>query len=118
MRARAERRAVTRIAASLDQTPAPGSLQSALAAALHDPGLQIACWLPDAQSFVDASGRAVPEPSATPGRAVTRLTRTGRTVAVISHSGAVPGIDSQIGPAIRLGLENERLQAELLAQVE
>ena len=49
---------------------------------------------------------------------MTRLTRTGRTVAVISHSGAVPGIDSQIGPAIRLGLENERLQAELLAQVE
>ncbi len=118
VRARAERRAVTRIAASLDQAPAPGSLQSALAAALHDPGLQIAYWLPGAQSFVDASGRAVPEPAAMPGRAVTRLTRTGRTVAVISHSGAVPGIDSQIGPAIRLGLENERLQAELLAQVE
>jgi signal transduction histidine kinase len=117
-RARAERRAVARIAASLDQVPAPGSLQSALAAALHDPGLQIAYWLPGAQGYVDASGRAVPEPSATPGRAVTRLTRTGRTVAVVSHSGAVPGIESQIGPAIRLGLENERLQAELLAQVE
>jgi signal transduction histidine kinase len=117
-RARAERRAVARIAASLDQAPAPGSLQSALAAALHDPGLQIAYWLPGAQSYVDASGRAVPEPSATPGRAVTRLTRTGRTVAVISHSGAVAGIEGQIGPAIRLGLENERLQAELLAQVE
>jgi len=117
-RARAERRAVARIAASLDQAPAPGSLQSALAAALHDPGLQIAYWLPGAQSYIDASGRAVPEPSATPGRAVTRLTRTGRTVAVISHSWAVPGIDSQIGPAVRLGLENERLQAELLAQVE
>jgi signal transduction histidine kinase len=117
-RARAERRAVARIAASLDQAPAPGSLQSALAAALHDPGLQIAYWLPGAQGYVDASGRAVPEPAATPGRAVTRLTRTGRTVAVISHSGAVAGIESQIGPAIRLGLENERLQAELLAQVE
>jgi signal transduction histidine kinase len=117
-RARAERRAVARIAASLDQAPAPGSLQSALAAALHDPGLQIAYWLPGAQGYVDASGRAVPEPSATPGRAVTRLTRTGRTVAVVSHSGAVPGIEGRIGPAIRLGLENERLQAELLAQLE
>jgi len=118
VRARAERRAVTRIAASLDQAPAPGSLQSALAAALHDPGLQIAYWLPGAQGYVDASGRAVPEPSATPGRAVTRLTRTGRTVAAVSHSGAVPGIEVRIGPAIRLGLENERLQAELLAQLE
>jgi signal transduction histidine kinase len=118
VRTRAERRTVARIAASLDQAPAPGSLQSALAAALHDPGLQIAYWLPGAQGYIDASGRAVPDPSPAPGRVVTRLTRSGRMIAVISHSGAVPGIESQIGPAIRLGLENERLQAELLAQVE
>jgi signal transduction histidine kinase len=117
-RARAERRAVARIAARLDEAPAPGSLQSALAAALHDPALQIAYWLPGRQRFVDASGRVVPEPSVTPGRAVTRLTRNERTIAAVSHSGAVPGIESQIGPAVRLGLENERLQAELLAQLE
>jgi signal transduction histidine kinase len=116
-RARAEQRAVARIAARLDEAPAPGSLQSALAAALHDPGLQIAYWLPGRQRYVDASGRVVPEPSATPGRAVTRLTRNERTIAAVAHSGAVPGIESQIGPAIRLGLENERLQAELLAQL-
>jgi signal transduction histidine kinase len=114
----AERRAVARIAANLDQAPASGSLQSALAVALHDPGLQIAYWLPGAQRYVDADGRVVPEPSATPGRAVTRLTRNERTVAAVLHSGAVPGIETQIGPAIRLGLENERLQAELLAQLE
>jgi signal transduction histidine kinase len=116
-RARAERRAVARIAANLDEAPTPGSLQSALAAALHDPGLQIAYWLPAGQRYVDPSGRAVPEPSAGPGHAVTRLVRNGRTIAAISHSGAVPGIESQIGPAVRLGLENERLQAELLAQL-
>src|SRR5215472_1692233 len=117
-RARAERRAVTRVAANLDEAPAPGSLQSALTEALRDPGLQIAYWLPGAHSYIDAGGRAVPEPSAGPGRSVTRLTRNGRTIAAISHSGAVPGIETQIGPAIRLGLENERLQAELLAQLE
>jgi signal transduction histidine kinase len=92
-------------------------LQSALAEALHDPGLRIAYWLPGRQSYVDASGRAVPAPSAVPGRAVTRLMRNEQTIAAISHSGAVPGIESQIGPAIRLALENERLQAELLAQL-
>jgi signal transduction histidine kinase len=117
-RARAERRAIARIAASLDQAPAPGSLQSALAEALRDPGLQIAYWLPGRQRYVDASGQVVPEPSAESGRVVTRLTRNERTIAVVLHSGAVPGIDTQIGPAIRLGLENERLQAELLAQLE
>jgi signal transduction histidine kinase len=117
-RARAERRAAARIAARLDQAPAPGSLQAALAAALRDPGLRIAYWLPGAQRYADASGQVVPGPSAGGGRAVTRLTRNGRTIAAISHSGAVPGIEAQIGPAIRLGLENERLQAELLAQLE
>jgi signal transduction histidine kinase len=117
-RAWAERRAVARIAANLEEAPAPGSLQSALAAALRDPALQIAYWLPGAQRYADATGQAIQEPSAAPGRPVTRLTRDGRLIAVISHSGAAPGIESQIGSAIRLGLENERLQAELLAQLQ
>jgi signal transduction histidine kinase len=118
VRARAERRAVARIAASLDEAPAPGSLQSALAVTLRDPGLQIAYWLPGLQCYAGASGQLALEPSAGPGRVVTRLTRNGRTIAVISHSGAIPGIEAQIGPAILLGLENERLQAELLAQLD
>jgi signal transduction histidine kinase len=117
-RGRAERRAVTKIAALLDQAPAPGSLQSALAAALRDPGLRIAYWLPGRRSYIDASGQVVPEPSAAPGRAVTRLTRNEHTIAAVSHSAVVSGIEGQIGAAIRLGLENERLQAELLAQLD
>jgi signal transduction histidine kinase len=114
---RAERRAITRIAASLSEAPSPGSLQTALAQALHDPELRIAYWLPGTQRYVDASGHAVPEPAAMPSGSVTRLMRGGRTVAAITHSGAAPGLDSHIGPAIALGLENERLQAELLAQL-
>ena len=118
VRARAERQAVAEITANLNQASAAGWLQSALAAALRDPGIQIAFWLPGRQCYVNASGQAVPDPSTESGRVVTRLTRNERTIAVISHSGAVPAIESQIGPAIRLGLENERLQAESLAELE
>jgi len=117
VRTRAERRAVARVAANLDQAPAPGTLQTALATALRDPGLMFAYWLPAQHRYVDASGLAVPEPTTAGGRAVTRLTRNGRPIAAISHSAADPGIETRIGPAIRLGLENERLQAELLAQL-
>jgi signal transduction histidine kinase len=117
-RSGAERRAIARIAVNLGEAPAPGSLQTALAQALHDPELRIAYWLPGAQRYVDASGHAVPEPAAKPGGTVTRLMRNGRTVAAVSHAGAAPGLDSHLGPAITLGLENERLQAELLAQLE
>jgi signal transduction histidine kinase len=116
-RTRAELRAVARIAANVNKAPAPGLLQSALAEALRDPGLQIAYWLPGRNSYVDASGQMVPEPAAEPSRSVTRVTRNQRTIAAISHSGAVPEIETRIGSAIRLGLENERLQAELLAQI-
>jgi signal transduction histidine kinase len=117
VRARAERRAIARIAVNLDEAPPLGSLQSALAEALHDPDLRIAYWLPGTQRYVDASGHAVPEPAATSGGTVTRLMRSGRTIAAITHSGAVPGLESHLGPAIALGVENERLQAELLAQL-
>src|SRR5438445_10459604 len=37
---------------------------------------------------------------------------------VVSHSASVPELTSHIGPAVRLGLENERLQAEALHQLE
>jgi len=102
---------------SLDEAPAPGALQAALARALRDPDLQIAYWLPGARRYIDATGQPVLEPTAGPGRTITRLTRDGRPIAAISHAGAAPGLDSHLGPAIGLGLENERLQAELLAQL-
>ncbi len=117
-RSRAGRRAIARIAVNLDEAPAPGSLQTALAEALHDPELRIAYWLPGARRYVDASGHAMSEPAAKSGGTVTRVTRSGRTVAAVSHAGSASGLESHIGPAITLGLENERLQAELLAQLE
>jgi signal transduction histidine kinase len=117
-RARADRRAIAQIAVNLDEAPPPGSLPTALAEALHDPDLRIAYWLPGAQRYIDASGHAVPQPVAKPGGTVTRLMRNGRTVAAITHAGSAPGLDRHLGPAITLGLENERLQAELLAQLE
>jgi signal transduction histidine kinase len=112
------RHAVARIVARLEEAPAPGSLQSALARTLGDAKLQIAYWLPARGSYVDANGRGIEEPHPMPGRSVTRLQRQERTVAVVSHTGTPSDLESQIGPAIRLGLENERLQAEVLAQLE
>ena len=116
-RAHAERRAVTRIAADLDVAPVPGSVRAALAAALRDPRLQIAYWMPREQRFVDADGHPVAEPTGGADRRVTRLTRHGHTVAVIKHAATAETLTEQIGPSLRLGLENERLQAQVLAHL-
>ena len=69
------------------------------------------------QGFVDAYGRAVDEPEPKPARTVTRVTRREAAVAVVSHAGSVAGLIKEMGPAMRLGLENERLQAEVLARL-
>jgi signal transduction histidine kinase len=118
VRMRLQRRAVARIIASLGQAPPPGSLQAALAQAVGDPGLQIIYWLPDAQRYVDANGKPVAKPVAAPGRALTVLVRDGRRMAVVSQTAALPDLERAIGAAVRLALENERLQAEALAQLD
>jgi signal transduction histidine kinase len=118
VRTRVQRRAVARIATSLGQAPPPGSLQAALAQAVGDPELKIAYWLPDAQRHVDANGRPVAEPVAGPGRAITALVRDGRRIAVVSHTAALPDLERELGAAVRLALENERLQAEVLAELD
>jgi signal transduction histidine kinase len=66
---------------------------------------------------VDASGQPVAEPVATAGRVITTLVRDGRRVALVSHAAGVPEVESEMGPAVRLALENERLQAEGLAHL-
>jgi signal transduction histidine kinase len=118
VRMRLQRRAVARIIASLGQAPPPGSLQAALAQAVGDPELRIAYWLPNSEHYVDAEGRPVAEPTAAPGRAVTTLIRDGRRIAVVSHTAALPDLERELGAAVRLALENERLQAEALAQLD
>ncbi len=120
VRTRVQRRAVARIATSLGQAPPPGSLRAALAQAVGDPELRIAYWLPDVdvERHVDASGRPVAEPVAVTGRAVTALVSDGRRVAVVSHTTALPDLERALGAAVRLALENERLQAEALARLD
>jgi signal transduction histidine kinase len=118
VRTRSQRRAVARIATNLGQAPPPGSLQAGLAQAVGDPELRIAYWLPDAEHYVDATGRPVPEPAAAPGRVITTLVRDGGRIAVVFHTAALPELERELGAAVRLALENERLQAEALAQLD
>jgi signal transduction histidine kinase len=117
LRARVQRRSVGRIVADLGEAPTPGSLESALARAVGDPELTMAYWLPDSGRYVDPRGSPVPEPVAAPGRAVTALVRNGRQVAVVTHAASVSDLEREIGADVRLALDNERLQAEVLIQL-
>ncbi len=95
----------------------PGGVRAALAKAVGDPTLELALWLPDRSAWVDEEGREVVV-AETPTRTVTLI---GDDLAAIVHD---PDLADQqalleaAGSAVRLALENERLHAELRAQLE
>ncbi len=118
VRDRRARTAVSRLAADLGAAPAPGSLQAALARSLGDQRLEVAYWLPGSRRYVDETGRPV-EPPAGPG--TTPIVRNGEPVALVVHDRGLQAaheLEREIGAAARLAVDNERLRAEVLAQLE
>ena len=119
VQARRTRASVSRLATELAEAPS-GELRDGLAAALGDPDLQVHYWLPGSERFVAADGSPAAPPEAEDGRATTPIARAGRTLAVVSHDAALLDgreLEHQIGAAARLAIDNERLQAEVLAQL-
>jgi len=115
---RRARAGVADLVVELQRTP-PGSVRDALARTLGDPTLELALRLPDG-AYVDGAGRAVSLPPPQSSRAVTFLGPPDEPVAALVHDAALlerRALLDSAGAAARLALENERLQAELRAQL-
>jgi signal transduction histidine kinase len=119
-RSRQARASVARLVVELAESSEPGRVRDALARTLADPTLELAYRRTGADGYIDAFGRpAVVEPGA--GRALTPVQREGAPVAALVHDAALlgdPGLVEEVVAAARLELENERLQADLRAQLE
>jgi signal transduction histidine kinase len=116
---RRARAGVADLVIDLEDAP-PGSVREVLARRLGDPSLELALWLPDRQTYVDGTGRPVELPVAGAGRAVTVLGPAEAPVAALVHDPVLlerRALLDSAGAAARLALENERLQAELRAQL-
>jgi len=117
--ARQARSRAARLVADLAASLSIGTLRSHLAMVLGDATLTLV--YPSALgAFVDAAGHAVTL-GPRPGRTTTPVLRGGSVVAMIEHDAAVlqePGEVDEVVAAARLGLEHERLQAELRAQLD
>jgi signal transduction histidine kinase len=117
---RRTRSAMARLVIELGESLAPGELREVLARSLGDPDLDVAYPLSDPERFVDARGTTV-DRAAREGRAETPLVRRGETVALLLHRQGLlddPAVVDELLAATRLALENERLQAEVLAQLK
>jgi signal transduction histidine kinase len=119
IRDRRTRAAVAQLA--LDVSRSAGTFETALAHATGDATVDVAYWLPASRRYVDANGATRAPPVPAPGREVTSITRNAQTLALVGHMAkgeADLDLEHEIGASARLALENERLRAEALAQLE
>jgi len=120
VRDRRARSAVVRLVMDAAQSPPPGGLRDVLARMLGDSGLEVVYPVGEPARYVRADGQPA---SIGPGsgQTVTPLARGGRTVAILRHRAGLlddPGLVQEVAAAARLGMENERLHAEVLAQIQ
>jgi len=110
---------LTHLADRLLAAPVPGGLTPALRAATGDPSLRTDYWVPERGGYVDVEGRAVAPTLPRTARA-TPVTRHGELLGRLVHGPSVDSarIESAFGAALRLSLENERLRAATLAELD
>lgn len=122
LRARLARGSVAELAVELGRGAPLGRLRDILARALRDPSLVLAFPAWSGSGYVDAQGQPVDVPEPSPGRALTRLEHDQATLAVLIHDPAIdaedPGLVEAVGSIARLALENERLGAQVRAQLD
>jgi signal transduction histidine kinase len=117
---RLARGAVAGLVVELQSRTTRVDLHEALGRALGDPSLELAYWLPGQRRYVDSDGLPVELPAGGAGRVSTVVLRDGEPVAAVIHDVALrdnPELVDSACAAAALALENERLRAELLAQL-
>lgn len=105
----------------LDGLPPMPALQASLRDALGDPSLRVYRYEPSLAAFTDASGQPATPPADGAARAVLTIGTGAAPELVVAHDPALredPGLVSAATAAVRLAVENERLQAEVRAQLE
>jgi signal transduction histidine kinase len=98
------------------------AIRDLIARALRDPSVALFYPVPDSDRFVDADGREGRlSDASSPERAITRLESGGQLLAVLVHDPAIaeqPELVRSVAAAARLAIENERLAAEVRAQLD
>jgi signal transduction histidine kinase len=121
LRVRLARGSLADLALELGRGVPLGGLRDALARALRDPTLQLAFAAPTGSGLVDADGQPF-DIDAAADRSTTRLEHDGSLVAVLVHDPAIDredkGLVEAVGSVARLALDNERLSAQVRAQLE
>jgi signal transduction histidine kinase len=105
----------------LDSLPSTAALQASLRDALGDPSLELLRWDPDRGGYVASDGTLASVDATAPGRTTLAIGGDGKPLLAIAHDPALdddPGLVPAAATAVKLAVENERLAAEVRAQLE
>jgi signal transduction histidine kinase len=115
---RLARSAVGDLVVELDKPMPPEDLEAALARTLRDPTLQISYAIGGGR-WVDCDGKPVAAPDVDDAPGVTLVERDAEVLAALAHDPAIePGLVQAAGVAAGMAIANERLRAEVRAQLE
>ncbi len=121
LRDTATRGRIADLVVSLDTLPSTADLQASLRDALGDPSVAVYRWDPGLAGWRDASGRPAAPPPDDDRRAVVTIADgpvPGLAIALDPVLRDDPGLVAAAVAAVRLAVENERLQAEVRSQLE
>ena len=123
LRTRLARGSIADLALELGRGVPLGGLRETLARALRDPTLVLAYPAASGSGYVDPDGQSIDVPSEpVADRGIARLERDGETLAVLAYDPALdqedPGRVGAVASMARMALENERLAAQVRAQLD
>ncbi len=121
LRARISAGPIVPLAAEVGRMPSPARLESALRSALGDSSVRLLRPAPSDDLWLDVGGHSTTLPVEDERRAVTRVERDGQPLVAIVHDPALredPMLIGAVTAVLRLGVENERLEAEVRAQLD
>jgi signal transduction histidine kinase len=123
LRTRLARGSIADLALELGRGVPLGGLRDTLARALRDPTLVLAFPAPSGAGFVDPDGQPIDlSEDRFAARGLARIERDGEVLAVLSYDPAIDQEDAgrigAVASVARLAIENERLAAQVRAQLE
>jgi signal transduction histidine kinase len=110
--------AVERLIADLEAASSFDRLQQTMARAFRDPQLELLLWNAAEHGYVDVDGRPADPWTVGPERELAVVGHGGERLAIIVHDPVLPpDVLDAAGSAIRMALDNARLQVTLSASI-
>ena len=111
---------VARLVTDLGDASAPAALADSIGIALDDPNVELWYWSVSLDAYVTAEGERRDPDQLAADRHATRLSARGEPLAVVIHDASRGFADHRVAAvcaAARMALDNERLQAQVRAQL-